>query len=52
MASKSSRSNKKKEVVKPKIDREKRRQRTMSYIFLGISIILILSMVLSSLVTW
>lgn len=52
MASKSSRNSKKKEVVKPKIDREKKRQRTMSYIFLGISIILILSMVLSSLVTW
>jgi predicted nucleic acid-binding Zn ribbon protein len=48
MASKSSRSNKKKEVVKPKIDREKKRQRAVSYIFLGLSVILILSMVLSA----
>jgi predicted nucleic acid-binding Zn ribbon protein len=48
MASKSSKSNKGKESVKPKIDREKRRVRTMSYVFFGISIILILSMVLSA----
>ena len=48
MASKSSRNNKKKEIVKPKIDREKRRQRAVSYIFLGLSVILILSMVLSA----
>jgi predicted nucleic acid-binding Zn ribbon protein len=48
MASKSSKSNKKKQIVKPKIDREKRRQRTMSYIFLGISVILIISMLLAA----
>jgi hypothetical protein len=48
MASKSSKSSKNKESVKPKVDREKRRVRTMSYIFLGISVILILSMLLSA----
>jgi len=52
MASKSSKSNKKKETVKPKIDREKRRQRAMSYIFLGISIVLIISMLLSAVAKW
>jgi hypothetical protein len=48
MASKSSKSNKYKKPVKPPVDRDKRRARTMSYIFLGISIVLILSMVLSA----
>jgi predicted nucleic acid-binding Zn ribbon protein len=48
MASKNSKKNKTKVTEKPKIDREKRRVRTMSYIFLGISIVLILSMILSA----
>lgn len=48
MASKNSGSTKNKAIQKPKVDREKRRQRTMSYIFLGLSVILILSMVLSA----
>lgn len=41
-------STRNKATVKPKIDREKRRVRTMSYIFLGISVVLILSMILSA----
>jgi predicted nucleic acid-binding Zn ribbon protein len=48
MASKNSKNNKNKTTVKPKMDREKRRVKTMSYIFLGISIVLILSMILSA----
>jgi predicted nucleic acid-binding Zn ribbon protein len=49
MAGKSSKKTKNKATEKPKIDREQRRVRTMSYIFLGISVVLILSMILSSL---
>lgn len=45
MASKGS---KNKETGKPRIDRTKKRQRAASLIFLGLSIILILSMVLSA----
>ena len=48
MAGKNSKNTKNKVTVKPKIDREKRRVRNMSYIFLGISVILILSMILSA----
>jgi predicted nucleic acid-binding Zn ribbon protein len=48
MAGKSSNSNKGKKPVKTAVDRDKRRARTMSYIFLGISVILILSMILSA----
>jgi predicted nucleic acid-binding Zn ribbon protein len=48
MASKNSKNTKNKATVKPKMDREKRRVRNMSYIFLGISVILILSMILSA----
>lgn len=48
MASKNSKNTKNKATVKPKLDKEKRRVRTMSYIFLGISVILILSMILSA----
>jgi len=48
MASKNSKNPKNKVIVKPKMDREKRRVRTMSYIFLGISVVLILSMILSA----
>lgn len=48
MASKNSKNKKNNISVKPKMDREKRRVRTMSYIFLGISVILILSMILSA----
>jgi hypothetical protein len=48
MAGKSPNKNKKNGTVKPKVDREKLRQRTMSYIFLGLSVVLILSMLLSA----
>ncbi|MDI6769047.1 MAG: hypothetical protein QMD04_05165 [Anaerolineales bacterium] len=40
-------STKEKSTPKPKMSRENRRVRMMSYVFLGISLILILSMVLS-----
>jgi predicted nucleic acid-binding Zn ribbon protein len=52
MASKNTRNTKNKTNEKPKLDREKRRVRTMSYIFLGISVILILSMILSAVATY
>jgi len=48
MASKNMNKNKKNVAGKPKVDREKSRQRTMSYIFLGLSVILIISMLLSA----
>ncbi|MFH2039841.1 MAG: hypothetical protein ABIJ65_10440 [Chloroflexota bacterium] len=48
MAGKNSKKTVNKATTKPKIDREQRRVRTMSYIFLGISIVLILSMILSA----
>jgi len=48
MTSKNSKNIKTKASVKPKMDREKRRIQTMSYIFIGISVILILSMILSA----
>lgn len=48
MAGKSSKISRNKVSAKPKMDREKRRVRTMSYIVLGISVILILSMILSA----
>lgn len=43
----SSKRTKEKNAPKPKMSRENRRVRMMSYVFLGISLILILSMVLS-----
>jgi predicted nucleic acid-binding Zn ribbon protein len=52
MASKNTKNTKNKTNEKPKLDREKRRVRTMSYIFLGISVILILSMILSAVATY
>lgn len=48
MASKSTKNTKDRQAGKPKVDREKRRVRLMTYIFLGISVILILSMILSA----
>jgi len=48
MAGKNNKKTKNKATEKPKIDREKRRVRTMSYIVLGVSVILILSMILSA----
>jgi predicted nucleic acid-binding Zn ribbon protein len=48
MAGKSSKNTRKQVSPKPKMDREKRRVRTMSYIILTVSVILILSMILSA----
>ena len=47
MAGKKSK-NKTKKAPKPGMDREKRRLRNMQYVFLGISVILILSMLLAA----
>jgi predicted nucleic acid-binding Zn ribbon protein len=48
MTEKNIKNNSTRDSSRPRMDREKRRTRTMSYIFLGISVILILSMVLSA----
>jgi len=48
MSSKSAKKKSKKNQKKPGMDREKRRLRNMQYVFLGISVVLILSMLLSA----
>ena len=48
MSSKGSKKKNKKIMKKPGLDRDKRRLRNMQYVFLGISVVLILSMVLSA----
>ena len=45
---KNTKNTKNKVTAKPKVDREQRRVRNMSYIFLAISVVLILSMILSA----
>ena len=48
MSSKKAKKKNKNTPRKPGVDREKRRLRNMQYVFLGISVVLILSMLLAA----